>query len=159
MSKTIKDVLDTMSEEKRIVFTYIIDEVKTSIKDESEMQHSDDLLHYGVLGMKWGKRKVQRTYDQAANNARRLKYKMEKGYAKVERKHLPTKQALQKWFDLSVEQNHRPSMETALRMLDNLEYKETLDKALVDRKYGIKLRQQELLRDVMKVKLKEFGDD
>lgn len=58
--KTILDVIDNMSEEKRSAVMYILSEMFPL-----DVKHSDSITHYGVVGMKWGKSRVSRLEKKA----------------------------------------------------------------------------------------------
>ena len=65
--KTYKDIYDTLNDDQKELFDFVLGAIKDVVDevvnsddddDDDEIEHSE-LMHYGVIGMKWGQRRYQ----------------------------------------------------------------------------------------------------
>lgn len=132
MSKTVQEVFDNMSEEKQLVMAYIVDQYKT----QQSVQHSDELMHYGVIGMKWGKRRAHAKLNRTIK-------KMDKEHKALDKKFGPAFQDSINAYNNSIKNRNPKGVEIAYRINQSLkvEYDQKVH-AIAD-KYAKKFYKQQ----------------
>lgn len=72
-------------------------------RETPDYENPNELMHYGVLGMKWGVRKdPSKAYRKASNKMKRLNRKVEKKQASFEKKRDKAEKAARKTYTWSL---------------------------------------------------------